>query len=578
MRFSASGGSGAENVMEESAMSKYDFEIDLSQNTSTGIILSKIKSGSVVLEFGCATGRMTRYMKEELGCQVFIVEYDADAYETARQYAQDGLCDDILSYRWEERFGGIRFDAILFADVLEHLTAPEEALTRAAGMLKEDGCLFASIPNVTHNDIVLKACQERFDYTPTGLLDDTHVHFWGLKNIEALSGKCGLHIREIAATYCPTGQTEQYGASGRTEKPLLENLLRERTGGEIYQFLVTFDKNPEADTVYSLRTPSIQSSVYLDTGADFNQQERIELEAPCFGEGSYQVHYIISDTAGIKRVRFDPIELQSCILRQVSIRQDGNVLPLICPNAVKLEAGMLLPGKDPMVYTDVLTGTGPIEIQAEILLPGERYLAWVQDTCLRQRDAITDCAVREGDLQNRLASSEGENRQLRGELGEKLARLNSLQETADSLARDKQRLQETADSLTRDKQRLQETADSLARDKQRLQETADSLTLERQRLKTRILGLSDEKKHLQETVQNLTRENGELRIDLGAYIVLANNKDRYALELERELEWTRAEMEHYRGLPVIKIYDFLIRLYVGVKRRVKRLIGKKEQA
>ena len=564
MRFSASGGSGAENVMEESAMSKYDFEIDLSQNTSTGIILSKIKSGSVVLEFGCATGRMTRYMKEELGCQVFIVEYDADAYETARQYAQDGLCDDILNYRWEERFGGIRFDAILFADVLEHLTAPEEVLSRAAGMLKEDGCLFASIPNVTHNDIVLKACQERFDYTPTGLLDDTHVHFWGLKNIEALSGKCGLHIREIAATYCPTGQTEQYGASGRTEKPLLENLLRERTGGEIYQFLVTFDKNPEADTVYALRTPSIQSSVYLDTGADFNQQERIGLEAPCFGEGSYQVHYIISDTAGIKRVRFDPIELQSCILRQVSIRQDGNVLPLICPNAVKLEAGMLLPGKDPMVYTDVLTGTGPIEIQAEILLPGERYLAWVQDTCLRQRDEgntlraqLGAGAAREADLQNRLASSEGENRQLRGELGEKLARLNS----------------------------LQETADSLARDKQRLQETADSLTLERQRLKTRILGLSDEKKHLQETVQNLTRENGELRIDLGAYIVLANNKDRYALELERELErtraeleWTRVEMEHYRGLPVIKIYDFLIRLYFGVKRRVKRLIGKKEQA
>ena len=39
-------------------MSKYDFDLDLSGNTSTGIILGKVNKGSVVLEFGCATGRM----------------------------------------------------------------------------------------------------------------------------------------------------------------------------------------------------------------------------------------------------------------------------------------------------------------------------------------------------------------------------------------------------------------------------------------------------------------------------------------------------------------------------------------
>ena len=71
-------------------MSKYDFEIDLSPTTSTGIILNKIQKGSVVLEFGCATGRMTRYMKEALGCDVYIVEYEASAFEKAKVYAKDG--------------------------------------------------------------------------------------------------------------------------------------------------------------------------------------------------------------------------------------------------------------------------------------------------------------------------------------------------------------------------------------------------------------------------------------------------------------------------------------------------------
>ena len=63
-------------------MSKYDFEIDLSPNSSTGRILNKLRPGSVVLEFGCATGRMTRYMKEALGCQVYIVEYERTASVT----------------------------------------------------------------------------------------------------------------------------------------------------------------------------------------------------------------------------------------------------------------------------------------------------------------------------------------------------------------------------------------------------------------------------------------------------------------------------------------------------------------
>ena len=68
-------------------MSKYDFEIDLSENTSTGIILGDIREGSVVLEFGCATGRMTRYMKEQLSCRVYIVEYEQKAFDVAVQYA-----------------------------------------------------------------------------------------------------------------------------------------------------------------------------------------------------------------------------------------------------------------------------------------------------------------------------------------------------------------------------------------------------------------------------------------------------------------------------------------------------------
>lgn len=507
-------------------MSKYDFEIDLSENTSTGMILSKIKKGSVVLEFGCATGRMTRYMKEVLGCRVYIVEYDESAYGTALQYAEDGLCDDILNFRWVEKFAGLKFDAILFADVLEHLTSPEKVLQSAAGLLKDTGSLYASIPNITHNDILLKAYEEHFDYTKIGLLDDTHVHFWGLENIRLLSEKCDLSVRTVEATYCDTGCTEQYAQAGKPENILLENILKERQCGEVYQFVVTLDKSAAPAAAYTLKAPSIKSHIYLDTGRDFNAEEIIAFESVYSGNGSYLAHYEIPGGQNIRRVRFDPVEFQSCILRHVSVCQGEEALPLHYHNAAQAEEGILLLGTDPMVYTDVLSQDAPITIDAEIVIAGQKYIGALQEevsslTVLKaqlQRDLDRKCAE--------VSDLAAQRTQLQNELEQKHAEIAGLRGEVSSLAR--------------------------------------------------------RQKELQASIDSLSGENEELRRDVNAYIVLANNKDKYALELEQKLENIKRELartlDYYQNLWVVKLRMFAARLVKGVYRRVKRclkrIIGK----
>ena len=51
-------------------MSKYNFAVDsINTNSTHGKILSQIKEGSTVLECGCATGYMTRFMKEKMSLQ-----------------------------------------------------------------------------------------------------------------------------------------------------------------------------------------------------------------------------------------------------------------------------------------------------------------------------------------------------------------------------------------------------------------------------------------------------------------------------------------------------------------------------
>lgn len=506
-------------------MSKYDFEIDLSQNSSTGIILNKLKKGSVILEFGCAAGRMTRYMKEVLGCKVYIVEYDKGAFEKARIYAEDGICDDILNYQWVKEFLDIGFDAIIFADVLEHLVEPEMVLEQAASLLKDDGCIYISIPNITHNDILLKAYEERFDYTPTGILDDTHVHFWGLKNVENIARSCGLNVRTIEGTYCSTGFTEQYGQTGHAEHMLLQNLLKERTCGEVYQFVVVLDKDKAAGkTDIQLKPAFLQSHLYLDTGNGFNEKEIIDFESVYSGNGIYTAHYEINDTKNIRNFRFDPLEGQSCILQNFSVVQGEKCLPATAPDSVDMDGGFLLKGSDPMVCVETRLNEEPIIIHADLVISGEHYIDIVQ---------------------NALTEKDSECKRLTAEFGSLTAKF-----------------------------------DNLAVEHQVVQERAAQLAEERTVLRNEIQRLGTENRLVHEKAAELNREVEALWIDLGAYIILANNKDMYCLELENKCQNLEKKLEkelnYYQNLKVVKLHFFAARIWRGLKRRLKRLLGKGE--
>ena len=165
-------------------MSKYDIPMVDSIDTIPGKIMSRIRQGSNVLEFGCANGRMTKYMQQRLQCKVFIVEIDREAFDVAVQYAEDGFCGDIEQFEWVNKAAQNKFDYIIFADVLEHLKEPEKVIAQAANLLNEDGEIVISIPNVAHFDILANLYLNHFKYTKIGLLDDTHIHFWGKEDLQ----------------------------------------------------------------------------------------------------------------------------------------------------------------------------------------------------------------------------------------------------------------------------------------------------------------------------------------------------------------------------------------------------------
>lgn len=224
-------------------MGKYDLNINMNnKNSSQTLVLEQIKPDSTVLEMGCATGYMTRYMKEKLGCTVDVVDLDCENVRKAEAYARDAFCDDLDDGCWfiHHYHGNNEYDYILFADVLEHLKEPEQVLKWAVRLLKDDGKILISIPNICHNDIILQMCHNHFRYTPLGLLDSTHIRFWGVEDFADFVNGIGLKITDIKTVVMPTQGTEQrlpFRISGE-----LMSLLAKREYGEVYQWVFTCEK------------------------------------------------------------------------------------------------------------------------------------------------------------------------------------------------------------------------------------------------------------------------------------------------------------------------------------------------
>ncbi len=163
-------------------------------------ILAMVPSGSRVLEVGCATGHMTRALKDRLGCEVTAVEIDADQARIAEPFAARVIVGDIARQEIWDSIGS-PFDCAIFADVLEHLIHPGDALRRCRAVLSDEGCILASIPNVAYYRVRLDLLRGRFDYTDYGILDDAHLRFFTARTARALFTDSGYRVTDFIPIY-----------------------------------------------------------------------------------------------------------------------------------------------------------------------------------------------------------------------------------------------------------------------------------------------------------------------------------------------------------------------------------------
>ncbi len=225
-------------------MGKYDFELDLLHPNSVAMILQQIKSGATVLEFGPANGRMTKYLSQELGCYVYLVEQDPESGKMALEYAEELVTGDAENFEWLKRYQDILFDYIIFADVLEHLRDPQEVLAKSKILLKNEGSILFSVPNFAHNSILINLLRNDFQYRETGLLDNTHIHMFTKNSIENMLHDIELFPVKRMATYSEVGKNE-IPADIHWISGIDDSFWNCRQYGEVYQYVYEVKKGPE---------------------------------------------------------------------------------------------------------------------------------------------------------------------------------------------------------------------------------------------------------------------------------------------------------------------------------------------
>lgn len=146
-----------------------------------------------ILEIGCSTGFMGKYLRRQKHCYVVGVEKGIDEVKEAKKSLNQVIDGDV-----EEKITLARidekFDVVFASAIIEHLKDPWTALKNWKKFLKKNGFLIITTSNISHWSIRLQLLVGKFNYQEYGILDNTHLHFFTTETFKKLVKNSGYKV------------------------------------------------------------------------------------------------------------------------------------------------------------------------------------------------------------------------------------------------------------------------------------------------------------------------------------------------------------------------------------------------
>ncbi len=294
----------------------YAREIKSTERTSLSLIAARIDDGATVLDLGCGTGALGRWLADRGAYLVDGVTYNPSEADTARRSYRRVVTGDLEVLNLQTEFEDQRYDVIVCADVLEHLRHPERVLTQCQALLNPTGRLLISIPNAAYAGLVAELMHGQFRYRDEGLLDRTHLRFFTRAGVlEFLQGN-GWDVGAL-----DTVQRELHESEFRHPfdalPPSVSRYLLTQPDALTYQFILTARPSLTAASARSelatasgaqVATQYFSTEMLWDDGEGYRQSRKV-CAAGVIGRTRQQIIFPLSAAEpGYQRLRIDPAD------------------------------------------------------------------------------------------------------------------------------------------------------------------------------------------------------------------------------------------------------------------------------
>jgi methionine biosynthesis protein MetW len=147
-----------------------------------------------VLDLGCATGTTGAALKRRQAVEVVGVEREPEYAREAATRLDRVVTADVETLDPAE-LG--TFDALIAADILEHLVDPWAVLRRCAQTLTPGGTAIVSLPNVGHWSTYAHLLAGSWPRKPEGIFDATHLRWFTLRDARELLAQADLETHTV---------------------------------------------------------------------------------------------------------------------------------------------------------------------------------------------------------------------------------------------------------------------------------------------------------------------------------------------------------------------------------------------
>lgn len=180
---------------------------------SHGFLLSLIPQGLRLLDLGCNDGALSRKLGQAGARHVVAIDIRLSAVVGASANSNAPNVHYMVADTERLPFAasvGAEFDAVVCADVLEHLNDPGQVLRELSVMLGGGEYLrraYVSLPNIAYWRVRQALALGGFEYQDSGIMDRTHRWFFTKKSAERLLSENGwviLRMLPVAGNKAPS--------------------------------------------------------------------------------------------------------------------------------------------------------------------------------------------------------------------------------------------------------------------------------------------------------------------------------------------------------------------------------------